>query len=79
MKLKINVREYRRENQKWTIQRNWQDRVSVHTTNTSKTSIIWWFVFNFYCDKSKYVLTENCGIKTGEVLSIPKTQHFVVI
>jgi len=23
----INVRKYRRKNQKWTIQRNWQHRV----------------------------------------------------
>ena len=27
----INVREYRRDNQKWTIQRNWQ--YSVHKIN----------------------------------------------
>ena len=27
----INVREYRRGNQKWTIQRNWQHR--IHRTN----------------------------------------------
>ena len=27
----INVREYRRDNQKWTIQRNWQH--SVHKIN----------------------------------------------
>ena len=30
----INVREYRRGNQKWTIQRNWQHR--VHKTMESK-------------------------------------------
>jgi hypothetical protein len=33
--LKINVREYRRGNQKWTIQRTWQHR--VHKTKTNKT------------------------------------------
>ena len=32
----INVREYRRSNQKWTIQRNWQH--SVHKTKTNKTN-----------------------------------------
>ena len=32
---KKNVREYRRDNQKWTIQRNWQHR--VHTTMKNKT------------------------------------------
>jgi len=32
---KTNVREYRRDNQKWTIQRNWQRR--VHKTKTNKT------------------------------------------
>ena len=31
----INTREYRRGNQKWTIQRNWQHR--VHKTKTNKT------------------------------------------
>jgi len=33
----INVREYRRGNQKWTIQGNWQNR--VHKTNKNKTKI----------------------------------------
>jgi hypothetical protein len=32
---KINVREHRRGNQKWGIQRNWQHR--VHKTKTNKT------------------------------------------
>jgi hypothetical protein len=27
MVLEINVLEYRRDNQKWTIQRNWQHRL----------------------------------------------------
>ena len=31
----IDVREYRRGNQKWTIQRNWQHM--VHKTKTNKT------------------------------------------
>ena len=31
----INVREYQRCNQKWTIQRNWQHR--THKTNKTKT------------------------------------------
>ena len=30
----INIREYRRGNQKWTIQRNWQHR--IHRTNKCK-------------------------------------------
>ena len=30
----VNCREYRRGNQKWTIQRNWQDRVH----NAKKTA-----------------------------------------
>ena len=33
---KINVREYRCGNQKWTIQRNWQHR--VHKTKKNKTN-----------------------------------------
>jgi len=33
----INVRKYRRDNQKWTIQRNWQYRVHTTKTNTTKT------------------------------------------
>jgi len=32
---KINVREYRRVDKKWTIQRNWQHR--IHKTSKSKT------------------------------------------
>ena len=32
--MKINVREYRRGNEKWTIQRNWQHR--VHKMTESK-------------------------------------------
>jgi hypothetical protein len=37
--MEINVREYRRGNPKWTIQRNWQQR--VHTTNkTDRHDII---------------------------------------
>jgi hypothetical protein len=34
--LEINVREYQRGNQKWTIQRNWQHR--VHKTKTNKAN-----------------------------------------
>jgi len=33
----INVREYRRANQKRTIQRDWQHRVHKTKTKTSKT------------------------------------------
>jgi hypothetical protein len=32
---KINVREYRRGNQKWTIQRNWQHRDNKPNPPTS--------------------------------------------
>ena len=32
---KINVREYRRGNQKWAIQRNWQHR--IHKTQKRQT------------------------------------------
>ena len=34
---KINVREYRRDNQNWTIQRNCQHRVHNTTKNKTKT------------------------------------------
>ena len=34
---KINIREYQRDNQKWTIQRNWQHRVHKTKTNKVKT------------------------------------------
>ena len=33
--IQINVREDRKNNQQWTIQRNWQHR--VHKTKTNKT------------------------------------------
>jgi hypothetical protein len=33
----INVREYRRGNKKWTIQRNWQHTCMVHKTKKNKT------------------------------------------
>jgi len=32
----INVREYRRGNKKWTIQRNWQHSVHKTKKNTSQ-------------------------------------------
>ena len=45
----INFREYRRGNQKWTIQRNCQHR--VHKTNTNKTTtqhnMCWTPVYSF--------------------------------
>jgi hypothetical protein len=34
---KINVREYRRGNQKWTIQRNWQHMTDKTQKNKAKT------------------------------------------
>ena len=39
----INVREYRRGNQKWTIQRNWQHRAHKTKINKAKTqqNICW--------------------------------------
>ena len=49
----INVREYRRGNQTWTIQRNWQHRVHKTKTHKRKTTqktktdfcINWWNIF----------------------------------
>ena len=44
----INVREYRRGNQTWTIQRNWQHRAHKRkTTQKTKTGfcINWWNIF----------------------------------
>jgi hypothetical protein len=38
----INVREYRRVNQKWTIQRNWQHRLHKTKKNIRKTIIENW-------------------------------------
>ena len=38
----INVREYRRGNQKWTIQRNWQHRVHKTKKNKRKTQHNMW-------------------------------------
>jgi hypothetical protein len=58
---KINVREYRRSNQKWTIQRNWQHRVHKTKRNNSKTQhkiiflnlhfskIYFWYLSIFLC------------------------------
>ena len=38
--LEINTREYRRGNQKWIIQRNWQHRVlRIHKTKKNKAKI----------------------------------------
>jgi len=34
IQFEINVREYQRDNNKWTFQRNWQHR--VHKTKTNK-------------------------------------------
>jgi hypothetical protein len=36
--MQINAKEYRRGNQKWTIQRHWQHR--VHKTKTNKTKTL---------------------------------------
>jgi hypothetical protein len=36
--LLINVREYRRGNKKWTIQRKWQHRVQKRKTNNKNTT-----------------------------------------
>ena len=36
----INVSEYRRDNQKWIIQRNWQHRTHKTKKNTAKTQTI---------------------------------------
>jgi hypothetical protein len=49
----INVREYRRGNQTWTIQRNWQHRAHKTKTHKRKTTqktktgfcINWWNIF----------------------------------
>ena len=38
--LDINVREYRRENGKWTIQRNWQYRIHTNKTKTTTQYIV---------------------------------------
>jgi len=37
LNLKINIREYRRGNQKWIIQRNWQHRAHKMKKNKTKT------------------------------------------
>ena len=34
----INIREYRRDNQKWTVQRNWQHNNRVHEEKQSKNT-----------------------------------------
>ena len=45
LQVEINVREYRRCNQKWTIQRNWQHRIHKNEwkkkKQTKKTNTIW--------------------------------------
>ena len=38
--LDINVREYRRDNGKWTIQRNWQYRIHTNKTKTTTQYIV---------------------------------------
>jgi hypothetical protein len=49
----INVREYRRGNQKWTIQRNWQHR--VHKTKKNKKN-------NTICVGNHYAKTNTSNI-----------------
>jgi hypothetical protein len=48
--VKINVREYRRANQKWTIQRNWQHRSHKTKKKNEKHNII--FVGHHYAQKN---------------------------
>jgi quinolinate synthase len=43
---RINIREYRRDNQKWTIQRNWQYKVHKTKKNKQKHNAI--FVGHYY-------------------------------
>ena len=38
-KMKINVREYRRGNKKWTIQRNWQHSVCKKETKPTHNTM----------------------------------------
>ena len=49
----INVREYRRSNKKWIIQRNWQHRLYMTKTITTKTqhNMCWTLL---YANKHKY-------------------------
>jgi hypothetical protein len=38
---RINVRDYWRDNQKWTIQRNWQHRVHKTSTKQKQHNMCW--------------------------------------
>jgi len=49
----INVREYRRGNQKWTIQRNWQHRAHKTEKNKTKTQHNTTCVGHHYAQKSQ--------------------------
>jgi predicted HAD superfamily hydrolase len=51
----INVREYGRGNQKWTIQRNWQHRAHKTKINKAKTQQnIWWLHEHNMSDLTSY-------------------------
>jgi len=66
----INVREYRRGNQKWTIQRNWQFR--VHKTkkkqNKNNVSSPTWFIIYIYLLLKSIVSNNMIIIKTKVLL-----------
>jgi hypothetical protein len=46
----INVREYRSDNQQWTIQRNWQHRVNQIKTNKTKHNTICVGLYDYCLD-----------------------------
>jgi hypothetical protein len=37
--MEINVREYSRDNHKWTIQRNWQQNEEKHSKKTTQYAL----------------------------------------
>jgi predicted carbohydrate-binding protein with CBM5 and CBM33 domain len=56
----INVREYRRDNQRWAVQRNWQHR--VHKTKTNKQN------HNTICVRHHYTRTNTNNVNKTQVL-----------
>jgi len=49
----INVREYRRSNQKWTIQRNWQHRGTQEEEKQNKKITQYVLDIPLYANKDK--------------------------
>jgi hypothetical protein len=58
----INVREYRRGNQKWTIQRNWQYRVHKKQAENKRNKYLY-EGHGSYCCILKHIADPECFVQ----------------